>query len=395
MSNARIYPLFDRAAYPVSHRLLGFARLLRRNGFALGNKETEDAGHLLSQLDLSKAAGLKAGLKTLFCSGPNDWLRFDELFDAYWLSKGLKQARSLVGQSATASPRKDPRKGQGQSGPAQLFDSQRGSGLSGSEAGEGQQAGASDVESLSSRDLRHLEDPAQLKAVDALAERLAARLRFRLGRREKRRRQGRRLDVRRVIHQSIATGGLPLRLAFRKRHPQPLKLVLLLDASGSMSLYSQFFLRFMSALLGQVHQAEAFVFHTRLVHVTPALREKNAERAIERMSLISQGWSGGTRIGDSLAAFNREHAKQVITRRTAVMILSDGYDTGKPELLAEEMARLGRRAKKIIWLNPMIGWRDYSPQAAGMAAALPHIDLFAPAHNLDSLAALEPYLARL
>jgi uncharacterized protein with von Willebrand factor type A (vWA) domain len=118
-------------------------------------------------------------------------------------------------------------------------------------------------------------------------------------------------------------------------------------------------------------------------------------RAVERLSLLAQGWSGGTRIGESLAAFNRFHAARVLHSRSVVIILSDGYDTGEPAALAAEMAALRKRARRIVWLNPMMGWKDYAPVAGGMQAALPHIDLFAPAHNLASLAALEPYLARL
>ncbi len=110
---------------------------------------------------------------------------------------------------------------------------------------------------------------------------------------------------------------------------------------------------------------------------------------------MAQGIGGGTRIGESLAAFNRWHARRVINSRTVVMIVSDGYDTGEPARLDEEMRRLRRRCRRIVWLNPLIGWRDYSPEARGMQAALPYVDLFAPAHNLESLAALEPYLARI
>ena len=113
------------------------------------------------------------------------------------------------------------------------------------------------------------------------------------------------------------------------------------------------------------------------------------------MALMAAGWSGGTRIGESLRTFNNNYAKSTINSRTVVMIVSDGYDTGAAELLAQEMARLKRRAKRVVWLNPMIGWRGYAPVAEGMAAALPHIDLFAPAHNLESLAKIAPYLEKL
>jgi uncharacterized protein with von Willebrand factor type A (vWA) domain len=258
----------------------------------------------------------------------------------------------------------------------------------------GRRAGASPVESLAATDLRHIHDPDELQKLHDLAERLAARIRHRT-RREQAHRRGRRLDFRRVIHRSVQTGGTPIRLAFRRRRAKPVRLVALLDVSGSMSPYSTFFIRFLKSILDSFREADAFVFHTRLVHIGPALAERNTERAIERLALLAQGWSGGTRIGESLAAFNRNYAPSVLDRRSIVLVVSDGYDTGPPAQLAEEMAVLRRRARRIVWLNPMLGWRGYQPVARGMAAALPHVDLFAPAHNLESLAALEPHLVGL
>ena len=176
---------------------------------------------------------------------------------------------------------------------------------------------------------------------------------------------------------------------------KPLRLVVLLDASGSMNLYTAFFVRFLHGVIDSFRQAEAFVFHTRLAHVSPTLRDRDVARAIDRLGLMAQGIGGGTRIGESLATFNRWHARRVINSRTAIMIVSDGYDTGEPERLVVEMRRLRRRCRRIIWLNPLIGWKGFRPELRGMQAALPHVDLFAPAHNLESLAALEPYLARI
>ena len=220
-------------------------------------------------------------------------------------------------------------------------------------------------------------------------------MRARLVRREQVRRHGRRLDLRRTIHRNVSHGGTPIELAWRRRKIKPLRLVVLLDASGSMNLYTAFFVRFLHGVVDAFREAEAFVFHTRLAHVSASLRDRDVARAVDRLSLMAQGIGGGTRIGDSLATFNRWHARRLINSRTAVMIVSDGYDTGEPERLGAEMRRLRRRCRRIIWLNPLIGWRDYSPQARGMQAALPYVDLFAPAHNLESLAALEPYLARI
>jgi uncharacterized protein len=217
----------------------------------------------------------------------------------------------------------------------------------------------------------------------------------RLLRRRQSKRRGRQLNLRRTIHRSVSRGGTPVELVWRRRKQKPLRLVILLDASGSMSLYTGFFIRFLHGVVDAFREAEAFIFHTRLAHVSAALRERDASRAVARLALMAEGIDGGTRIGESLATFNRWHAARVIHSRTAVMIVSDGYDTGAPERLAAEMARLRRRCRRIIWLNPLIGWDGYSPQARGMRAALPFIDLFAPAHNLASLAALEPALARL
>ena len=162
-----------------------------------------------------------------------------------------------------------------------------------------------------------------------------------------------------------------------------------------MELYTGFFVRFLHAISLSFRQSEAFLFHTRLAHVSSALRERDPTRALDRLALMAQGIGGGTKIGESLATFNRWHARRVIHSRTCVMILSDGYDTGEPALLDAAMRAIRRRCRRIVWLNPLVGWEGYEPSARGMQAALPHVDLFASAHNIDSLAALEPYLARI
>ena len=218
-------------------------------------------------------------------------------------------------------------------------------------------------------------------------------MRTRLTRRDLARRRGYRLDLRRTIHRNISHGGVPISLVRRQRKEKPLRLVMLLDASGSMSMYTGVFLRFIHGVLDEFREAEAFLFHTRLAHVSDAMKEKDAGRALDRLSIMAQGAGGGTRIGESLQTFNRWHAARVIHSRTCVMIVSDGYETGDAALLGREMAALARRCRRIVWLNPMMAWDGYAPEAAGIQAALPHVDLYAPAHTLKSLAALEPYLA--
>eukprot|EP01037_Dinobryon_pediforme_P035722 gene35722-42256_t len=209
----------------------------------------------------------------------------------------------------------------------------------------GRREGASHAHALETTDFRHIADPEALARTQALAERLARVMRTRITRRERSRRKGRGLDLRRTIHRSIPAGGTPLELVFRQRKPKPLRLVILLDASGSMSLYASLFIRFMHGVLDSFREAEAFLFHTRLVHVSDALRERDPQRAVDRMALMSEGVGGGTRIGESLATFNRWHASRVITARTAIMIVSDGFDTGEPDALAREMRTLRRRAR--------------------------------------------------
>ncbi len=378
-------------------KLSFFVKTLRDNGFVIGLAETRDALEIISGPSAARASLLRPALRALFCSRQSDWQKFDEIFDAYWLARGMKSATRTSGapQKAPAGLQNAP---SGKRGPAdnQNTDNvERGEGSDTSEAGQSKREGASQTELLAHTDFRHITDPQELAKAHAIAERLAKTMRARLTRRMRARRTGQRLDLRRTIHKSIATGGTPLSLVHRQRKDKPLRLVMLLDASGSMSLYSAIFLRFMHGVLDSFREAEAFVFHTRLIHISPALREKNAQRAMERMSIMAQGTGGGTRIGESLATFNKWHAKRVIHSRTCVMIVSDGYDTGPATNLGMEMAALRRRCKRIAWLNPMIGWQDYAPEAAGMKAALPYVDLFAPAHNLASLEALEPYLARI
>ncbi|MFQ5973727.1 MAG: VWA domain-containing protein [Alphaproteobacteria bacterium] len=378
------------ASVPLN-RLIGFARFLRGNDFRVGVEEALDVLALARTVDFLDARQLRWGLKTLLCSCVVDWRRFDELFDAYWLGHRMRTA-ARVGGSAPRSPlarRAEPsrpeRDDRRRLGPAD------GEG----DAARATHGGASAGETLERTDFRHIDDPDEQRRVNDLVERLGARLRWRLTRRRRVRSRGRVVDIRNTIHRSLRHGGTPMTLAFRRRWPKPRRLVILLDASGSMAPYNAFFLRFIRGVVDHFADADAFAFHTRLVHVSHALREHDLEKAVERLTVMSAGWGGGTRIGGCLETFNRHYAGTVVNRRTVVIVVSDGYDTGAPELLAQEMTRLRRRAGRIVWLNPMMGWHGYEPTARGMAAALPHVDLLAPAHNLESLMALEPHLYRI
>jgi uncharacterized protein with von Willebrand factor type A (vWA) domain len=377
-------------------RLAGFVDTLRGAGFAIGQAETADAARVLASPAADRPDGFRAALKALFCSRQTELARFDELFAAFWRGRGLRQAMRITTHGAPAQSQRRLAAGRGDdsttgSPEKSLVDGPE----DGPSGGVGRRGGASANDLLPAKDLRKLEGAQETAAALALAERLARRMRARLTRRERVRAKGRRLDLRATIRRSIGHGGEPFDLAFRRRVRKPLRLVVLLDASGSMELYTGFFLRFLYAISLSFQQSEAFLFHTRLAHVSSALRERDPVRALDRLALLAQGIGGGTKIGESLATFNRWHARRVIHSRTCVMILSDGYDTGEPALLEASMRAIRRRCRRVVWLNPLIGWQGYEPSARGMQAALPHVDLFASAHNIDSLAALEPYLARI
>lgn len=370
------------APLPPLERLAGFVDLLRREGFNVGIAESLDAAALAARGDLRDGRALRRGLKALLCSRRREWERFDTLFDAWFRAPGRHAAAGVPGAPATAE-------GHGAAGVPR---GEGGADPDGDEAGAGE-GGASPREALGQADFRDLADDTTLRALEELIERLARRLRRRLRRRLERSRQGARLHLRRTIRASLGRGGTPLERVFLRRRRRLPRLVLLVDVSRSMSLYSFLFLRFARGLLGAFAEAEAFVFHTRLVRVSDALRERDLLRAREKLTLLSLGWAGGTRIGECLARFAAEHAGHLPGRRTTVIIVSDGLDTGPPELLADALAALRRRARRLVWLNPLLGRPGYAPLARGMQAALPHLDAFAPAHNLASLAALETVLA--
>lgn len=380
-------------------RISAFATLLRNHGFIIGLRENTDAARLAGVLAIERPAIQRAAFKALFCSRASDWRQFDELFNSYWFGRGMKKLMKVGGSAATSTrPTLLPptEKGNNQNGASELSDQV--SNRSGVETEEGsttKSEGASSTETTSSTDFRKIADPRELEKAHAAAERFARAMRARLTRRERARNRGRRIDLRATIRRNIGSGGTPIDLRFRQRKPKPLRLIVLLDASGSMQMYTAVFIRFIHGILDNFREAEAFVFHTRLAHISSAMKDKNATRALERMSLMTQGVGGGTRIGECLATFNKWHAKRVLNSHSCVMILSDGYDTGAPEVLASELKRLRQRCRRIAWLNPMMGWDGYRPNAKAMRAALPYLDLFAPAHNLESLEALEPYLAQL
>ncbi|MEH2483682.1 uncharacterized protein with von Willebrand factor type A (vWA) domain [Nitrobacteraceae bacterium AZCC 2146] len=383
----------------VTGKLAAFLATLRDNAFAVGLKEGEDAATLIAAGYAEKPGLLRSAFKHLFSARKADWEKFDGIFDAFWLGRRAKSRSLTMGSTKAANspslkslPNKDADRPGSESVSDQIpsvedAPEQR--------SGEGRMEGASRADNLTEVDFRKMAEPEQVEQAHAAAARLAKAMRTRLTRRDLARRRGYRLDLRRTIHANVSHGGVPIKLVKRQRKDKPLRLVVLLDASGSMSMYTGVFVRFIHGVLDEFREAEAFLFHTRLAHVSAAMKEKDPTRALDRLSIMAQGAGGGTKIGECLLTFNRGHAARVIHSRTCVMIVSDGYETGDAMLLGREMATLAKRCRRIVWLNPMMGWDGYAPEAAGIKAALPHVDLYAPANTLKSLTELEPYLAKL
>jgi uncharacterized protein len=391
----------DEVSRLVSGKLAAFLKTLRDSGFAVGLAEGQDAASLMTAGYVAKSGLLRSAFKHLFSARKSDWEKFDGIFDAFWLGKRVRSRSTTTGSAKSANnpslkslpnTRPEARAG-GDTAMDQVPSVDSADDVD--RSGEGRMEGASRADHLQEIDFRKMADPDQIEEAHAAAARLAQTMRTRLTRRDLARRRGTRLDLRRTIHGNISHGGVPISLVRRQRKEKPLRLVMLLDASGSMSMYTGVFLRFIHGVLDEFREAEAFLFHTRLAHVSDAMKERDAARALDRLSIMAQGAGGGTKIGESLQTFNRWHAARVIHSRTVVMIVSDGYETGDAALLGREMAALGRRCRRIVWLNPMMAWDGYAPEAAGIKAALPHVDLYAPANTLKSLTALEPYLAKL
>ena len=195
--------------------------------------------------------------------------------------------------------------------------------------------------------------------------------------------------MRRTIRASLARGGEPLDLLRRHRPDRPLKIVALCDVSGSMTVYARVFLAFLKGLVSADTRTDAYLFHTRLIRVTSALTDHDSLRAAGRLSLMAEGFGGGTDIAGAIGQFNDAYAARAVDGRTVVLVLSDGYCTSPPEQLGAALAKLRRRAHRVVWMNPLLGWRDYAPVAGGIAAALPHLDAHLPANTIEALGALE------
>ncbi|MCW3012438.1 MAG: hypothetical protein JWO90_2842, partial [Solirubrobacterales bacterium] len=315
-------------------------------------------------------------LRTVLCARREDLARFDEAFEEVFGGEVVETADGIdlgpearlalprtTNPDAPAAPAPDDE--QPQRAPAAF----------------------SEAELLHDKDFAEY-SPRERAAARAILKELAQHGPTRLGRRTRPVRVGgTRPDLPRTLRASLRTGGEPIHIARRGPTPVPRPLVLLLDVSGSMAPYSRMLMQYAQAASVARRQVEAFAFGTRLTRITLELRDRDPDRALERASAAVEDWSGGTRIGAALGELSRTHGRR-LGRGAVVVILSDGWDRGKPELLASEMARLRRSTHRTIWLNPLKATPGYAPLARGMAAALPHTDHFLAGNSLRSLAEL-------
>jgi hypothetical protein len=202
------------------------------------------------------------------------------------------------------------------------------------------------------------------------------------------------LDFRRTFRRSLKVEGIPLELVYGRRKKRLKRMVILTDVSGSMDRYARFVLPFLLGLRGLEIKVEVFVFSTSLFRITKILHHYSVEEALHRISMETPDWSGGTRIGYSLRQFNENHREDLVSGKTVVVIMSDGWDLGAKGMLEKEMALLARKAKCVLWLNPLAGDPDYQPVYQGMKSVMPYIDYFLPADSLDSLKKVGRTLSR-
>jgi uncharacterized protein with von Willebrand factor type A (vWA) domain len=368
-------------------RLVGFGGFLRANGYGVGGADAVDLLGVVAQGGILDRQVLRWTLKALLCGRAEEWRRFDDLFEAWFRPPNRKMSVEGEVPGAASRDRDATPAGHADDEPP----------LHSGGAGDDDEAAsahyaASRAEALSSTDFRELARSAHVRDVEALMRRFARRLKHVRLRREARFDHGRRLDMQSTIRRSVAQGGTPLRLAWKEYRRVRPRIVLLLDVSRSMSPYSFFYLRLARALCGELADTHCLLFHTRITGIDEALRDPDPWRSQERLHVLAAGWGGGTRIGECLRDFNGTAGARLVHSRTAVIIVSDGYDTGEPEVLAEALAALRRRSRRLVWLNPLLTQPGYTPESRAMRAALPYLDLLAPGADLAGLERVLPQI---
>jgi uncharacterized protein len=371
-------PEIPHEATPLVDAAVTFGRLLRRAGLAAGPDRVVGFVRALEELDVARRDDVYWAGRVTLCSRREDLEIYDRAFRAFWEDvshQALKPPKTRISVSMADDSVQPPKK--------TVERNERGE--------EAVRLRYSPVDVLRTKDfaLYTAEEFAELHKLLADLKLSGA---LRKSRRLEPAPRGRH-DPRRTLRDAMRTGGEPMRHRFRRARSRPRRVVLLCDISGSMSAYSRALLRFMHAGVISGAPLEAFVLGTRLTRVTRELGTKNPDRALTEASGAVRDWSGGTRLGDTIKEFVDRWGQRGMARGSVVVILSDGWDRGDVDVLAEQMMRLSRLAYKVIWVNPLKAAPSYQPLARGMAAALPHVDEFLSGHNFESLEELARAIA--
>jgi uncharacterized protein with von Willebrand factor type A (vWA) domain len=368
---------------------LHFAQLLRQLGVNVSIGQNQDFLQALSLINLGSREQTYFAGRGFLVNRQEDLALYDLAFNLFW--RNYSKPSFDRQQKTPRAPRYDNK-----------FEKQTIATLMAAKAKQGDpevemsdRAGTfSPTEQLQTKDFSKMTEE-ELQAVRGIIAGIRWKVSQRITRRFSPNPQGKQIDLRHILRQSTRTGGIPLSLFYRAPKIKPRPIIILADISGSMEKYSRLLLLFGYSLLQSMGQVECFAFGTRLSHLTPQLKLKNIDLAMEEASEQVVDWSGGTRIGQSLATFNYEWSRRVLRRGAIVMIVSDGWERGNVSQLEREMRYLQHRCFRLIWLNPRLGNHRYQPLVEGMATALPFIDDFLPIHNLQSLEQLVEKLATL
>ena len=362
--------------------LVAFCRYLRAHGFRIGPEEEATALRAASLVTPNDRATFALALQVSLTRSVQEVGQFTELFEKYW--------REL--ESALDSKIKDDesKKSQYQKNNQPSFNALK-SWLNGNKNTEKTETATySATETLSRQDFSLI--PAdQLADLERLLREVSQSLARKVNRRHEKTRHARKFDLRNTLRRNLRRGGELVEIAYKRPRRNRMRLVVLADVSKSMDLYSAFLIQFLYAFQRVFRRIDTFVFSTDLHRVTAELKEQNFTQALQKLAARETGWSGGTRIGGSLHTFVTDYGR-LLNRETIVVILSDGWDTDQPQLLSDSLRRIRQKSRKVIWLNPLAGQPGYEPRTAAMQAALPHVDVFASAHNVESMRALEKWL---
>ena len=379
-------------------RLLDFSHHMFANGFNTSFDQVTQSLNGLQNIDLSKIQEWKNALKSIYCYNFDTYEKFDELFDSFWTNEGRKKTNiqrqnnnknndSINTRSIFAPPEQGTL--DNESTNKSMTNNENEMEASSNAVSK---ITASFIENKKKTDLKELIDSDLQKRIHSAVLKIAKSIKHKRSRRLIADRKGVKLDLRKIVSKSLAYEGYPIKLYKKSKPKKPMRIVSILDISGSMKVYSQIFLTFVKGLVGVDQSADVYLFHTRLMRVTEYLKDNDTLNADNRISLLTEGFSGGTKIGKSLKEFNNVYSKNQVNGRTVVIIISDGYDTGSPKIVSQELEKLKKRNCKIIWLNPLLGWENYEPVASSMREASPYLDLFAPCSTIEDLENLEKEL---